>query len=55
MKVALIGASGFVGKALLNELVNRGNEVIAIARNTDKIENDGEGVTKVAVDVLDTA
>ncbi|MCX2575384.1 NAD(P)-dependent oxidoreductase [Pedobacter sandarakinus] len=54
MKVALIGASGFVGKALLNELVSRGNEVIAIARDTTKIENDSEYVTKIAVDVLDT-
>ena len=54
MKVALIGASGFVGKALLNELVSRGNEVIAIARDTAKIESTDEKVTKVAVDVLDT-
>lgn len=54
MKVALIGASGFVGKALLNELVNRGNEVIAIARDTEKIESTNEKVTKAAVDVLDT-
>ncbi|MFW0717324.1 NAD(P)-dependent oxidoreductase [Pedobacter sp. N23S346] len=54
MKVALIGASGFVGKALLNELVSRGNEVIAIARDTDKIESTDEKVTKVAVDVLNT-
>ena len=54
MKVALIGASGFVGKALLNELVGRGNEVIAIARDKDKIESTDEKVTKVAVDVLNT-
>lgn len=54
MKVALIGASGFVGKALLNELVSRGNEVIAIARDTDKIESTDEKVTKVAADVLNT-
>lgn len=54
MKVALIGASGFVGKALLNELVSRGNEVVAIARDTTKIENADEKVSKVAVDVLDT-
>ncbi|QIL38304.1 NAD(P)H-binding protein [Pedobacter sp. HDW13] len=53
MKVALIGASGFVGKAILNELVNRGNDVTAIARDTDKIESSDEKVTKVAVDVLD--
>jgi len=54
MKVALIGASGFVGKAILNELVSRGNEVIAIARDTAKIENNNDQVSKVAVDVLDT-
>ncbi|MCX2473656.1 NAD(P)H-binding protein [Pedobacter sp. MC2016-05] len=54
MKVALIGASGFVGKALLNELISRGNEVVAIARDTTKIENADEKVSKVAVDVLDT-
>jgi len=54
MKVALIGASGFVGKAILNELVNRGNEVIAIVRDTAKIESRDEKVSKVAVDVLDT-
>ena len=54
MKVALIGASGFVGKAILNELVSRGNEVIAIARDTAKIESSDDLVTKIAVDVLDT-
>jgi len=54
MKVALIGASGFVGKAILNELVSRGNEVIAIARDTAKIESNDEQVSKVAVDVLET-
>ncbi|PWS26604.1 histidine kinase [Pedobacter yonginense] len=54
MKVALIGASGFVGKALLTELVSRGNEVIAIARDIDKIESEDKKVTKVAVDVMDT-
>ncbi|TCD08562.1 NAD-dependent epimerase/dehydratase family protein [Pedobacter frigidisoli] len=54
MKVALIGASGFVGKAILNELLSRGNKVIAIARDTNKIESTDENVTKVAVDVLDT-
>lgn len=54
MKVALIGASGFVGKAILNELVNRGNEVIAIARDVTKIENSNVQVTKVTADVLDT-
>ncbi|WP_293785646.1 NAD(P)-dependent oxidoreductase [uncultured Pedobacter sp.] len=54
MKVALIGASGFVGKAILNELVSRGNEVIAIARDIAKIDSSDAKVDKVAVDVLNT-
>ncbi len=35
MKVALIGASGFVGKAVLNELLQRGHQVLAIVRNPE--------------------
>ncbi|WP_316785391.1 NAD(P)-dependent oxidoreductase [Pedobacter frigiditerrae] len=54
MKVAILGATGFVGTAILNELLSRGNEVIAIARNLDKIESNDEKLTKLAVDVLDT-
>jgi len=38
MKIALIGATGFVGSQVLKELTGRGHQVIAIARNTDKIE-----------------
>jgi len=53
MKVALIGATGFVGKALLTELLERGHEVLAIARNTDAIETLSENLTKKSVDVLD--
>ncbi|WP_131538163.1 NAD(P)-dependent oxidoreductase [Pedobacter nototheniae] len=55
MKVALIGASGFVGAAILKELLNRGNEVIAIARDVDKIEAVSDKLIKKQVDVLDTA
>lgn len=33
MKIALIGATGFVGSAILNELTGRNHEVTAIARN----------------------
>ncbi|MCD8741961.1 NAD(P)H-binding protein [Mucilaginibacter roseus] len=50
MKVALIGATGFVGTAVLNELEKRGHEVIAIARNTDKV-NQSAQVTAVKADV----
>lgn len=33
MKIALIGATGFVGSAILNELSNRNHQITAIARN----------------------
>lgn len=38
MKIALIGASGFVGSQILKELVGRGHHVTAIARHPEKIE-----------------
>lgn len=37
-KVAVIGATGFVGKQVVNELSSRGYEVNAIARDSSKIE-----------------
>lgn len=37
MKLAIIGASGFVGTALLNEALQRGHSVTAIVRNPEKI------------------
>jgi len=49
MKVALIGASGFVGKAVLNELLQKGHEVIAIVRNPEKLEAQ-PGLTIVKAD-----
>ena len=48
-KVAIIGASGFVGSNLVKEATNRGLEVTAIARNVEKINV--ENISKVAVDV----
>ena len=38
MKVALIGATGKAGSKILNELVQRGHHVTAIARNVDGIQ-----------------
>lgn len=37
MKVALIGASGFIGTALLNELLSRGHQVQALVSRPEKI------------------
>lgn len=53
MKVALIGASGFVGKAVANELAQRGHQVTAIVRNPENVTKT-DHVEPVKVDVLDT-
>lgn len=37
MKLAIIGASGFVGSALLDEALQRGHDVTAIVRHPEKI------------------
>ncbi len=39
MKLVIIGASGFVGSAILQEALNRGNEVTAIARHPEKVKS----------------
>jgi putative NADH-flavin reductase len=37
MKIALIGATGFVGSAILQEALQRGHEVTAIVRHPEKV------------------
>jgi putative NADH-flavin reductase len=54
MNIAIIGATGFVGSAVLNEALNRGYEVTAIARDTSKITVKSERLTLVTADVYDT-
>lgn len=49
-KVAVIGATGFVGTQVVNELVNRGYEVEAIVRDASKVSQN-EKVTAKSVDV----
>lgn len=51
--VALIGASGFVGTAILNELLNRGHEVTAIVRNPEKVGAKSDRLTVLKADVAD--
>ncbi len=52
-KIAIIGASGYVGTALLNEAVKRGHQVSALVRHPEKITAN-VNVTAVKADVLDT-
>lgn len=52
MKIALIGATGFIGSRLLAELTSRGHRVTAIVRNPEKVPQ-GAGVTARKGDVYD--
>jgi putative NADH-flavin reductase len=51
MKIALIGATGFVGAHILTELTNRGHQVTAIARSVTKIDTSNKLVTAAQADV----
>ena len=50
MKIAIIGATGFVGTAILNELSSRKHEITAIARNP---KNDASA-NWIAADIFNT-
>lgn len=53
MKIALIGATGFVGSAILQEASSRGHEVTAIQRNPEKITKD-RMVKVVTADIMNS-
>jgi len=53
-KIVLIGASGFVGSALLKEALGRGHQVKAIVRHAGKIPFRHPKLTIVEVDIMDT-
>ena len=48
--VILIGASGFVGSAILNEALYRGHKVTAISPNPEKITVSNPNLTVVKGD-----
>ncbi|GAA4422618.1 NAD(P)-dependent oxidoreductase [Acidovorax lacteus] len=54
MHIALIGATGFVGSAVLPELLQRGHRVTVLARTPSKIAA-RDGLTVVQADVQDAA
>jgi len=54
MKIALIGGTGFVGSAVLEELLQRGHEVTALARSPAKYAARPQLIV-VQADVLDAA
>lgn len=53
-KIVLIGASGFVGSALLNEALNRGIEVTAVVRNPERVKISNSNLKIVKADVSST-
>ena len=53
MKIALIGATGFVGSAILKEALQRGIQVTAIVRHPEKIKAQ-KNITIVKGDVMET-
>lgn len=53
--VVLIGATGFVGNAILNELVLRGHKVTAIVRSIDKVKVENELIEYVVADATNPA
>jgi uncharacterized protein len=54
MKIAIIGATGFVGPKVVAEALNRGYEVTAFARQPEKLDIKDSKLTKQAVDIYDT-
>lgn len=54
MRVALIGASGFVGSHLLTELINRNYHVVAIVRSADKVKEKNDKLKVIETDIFET-
>lgn len=52
MNIVLIGASGFIGSALLKEALSRGHTVTALVTRPEKLEPH-ERLTALAADVMD--
>ena len=54
MKIAIIGATGNAGSRLVTELLNRGHQVLGIARHPDKMQP-RPGLTLTQGDIKDEA
>jgi putative NADH-flavin reductase len=54
MKIALLGATGFVGSAILNEALDRGHTVTAVVRHPEKLSK-RDRLSAVAGEVYDVA
>lgn len=52
MKIAIIGATGFVGAPILKELINRGHQTVALCRTIEKLPL-SKLIEPQKVDILD--
>lgn len=50
-KIVLIGASGYVGSAILKEALHRGHEVVAVVRDPSKIKANSPLLTVSPIDI----
>jgi putative NADH-flavin reductase len=53
VKIAIIGATGFVGSQVLNEALSRGHQVTAIVRRPERLPQH-PNLTAKQIDILDT-
>lgn len=57
MKVLLTGSTGYIGKRLLQQLLEQGHEVICLVRNLERLltaEQSTEGIQGIEADLLNT-
>jgi uncharacterized protein len=55
MKIAIIGASGFVGSYILKEALSRRHQVAALVRHPEKIQLEHENLSAIRCDVFSIA
>jgi putative NADH-flavin reductase len=54
MKIAVIGAAGRTGRQVVGQALDRGHEVVAVARSPEKLNMTGDRLTVAAADVHDS-
>ena len=55
MKILLTGSTGYIGKRLLQQLLEQGHEVVCMVRNLERLMNAEQalkGFTGVEIDLL---
>lgn len=52
MRILVPGATGSVGQQVVQQALDRGHDVVAIARNTAKLTLEHPALAKVAIDIL---